>query len=146
MWIYVYDLHIVMWLKVTLARVLIGNQLYCTLKTCNYRYYTAITNSLQHTLSLLSLLCLHRLSPGNTPNTIDPSAFMFSGFCPSWLAAISPLNYVSLHNGLQQWVLLCLPHLCQGRLSQPQAVLECLPPNSNSTWLSTDSCVQSLQI
>jgi hypothetical protein len=50
--------------------------------------YSAIANSLQHALSLLSL-CLHRLAPGNTPNAVDPSPYVFHGFCPRWLASIS---------------------------------------------------------
>jgi hypothetical protein len=63
-------------------------------------------NSLQHALSLLSLRCLHRLSPGNTPNAVDSSASLFQGSGPRWLASISQLDSALLWNGLQQWGLL----------------------------------------
>jgi hypothetical protein len=49
-------------------------------------------------------------------NTTDSSAFMFSGFCPCWLAFTSQLDLALLCSVLQQWGLLRLPHLCQGWL------------------------------
>lgn len=38
--------------------------------------------------------CLHRLRSGNTANALDLWDFVFHGFCPRWLATISPLKWV----------------------------------------------------
>jgi hypothetical protein len=61
----------------------------------NYNSFTdlhTLNNSLWHALSPLSLLRLHWLLPGNAPNTIDPSAAVFLGSGPHWLAPISLLS------------------------------------------------------
>jgi hypothetical protein len=76
------------------------NRIYCTLETRKLtatvlQIYT-INPSLQHAISLLSLLCLHRLSPGNTPIAVDPSVSVFHGSSPRWLSPISQLNYALL--------------------------------------------------
>jgi hypothetical protein len=49
---------------VTIDGVWIGNWIYWTLTERNYNYSTVV-NSLQHALSLFSLLYFHRLLPGN---------------------------------------------------------------------------------
>jgi hypothetical protein len=43
-------------------------------------------SSLQHALSILTLLCLYWALPGSSS-----SASVFSGFCPPWLASLSQL-------------------------------------------------------
>jgi hypothetical protein len=63
-----------------------------------------LNSLLQHELSLLSLLYLHRLSSGNIPNAVDPSPSVFRDSSSRWLASISQQG--SLRNDLQQWGLL----------------------------------------
>jgi hypothetical protein len=93
--------------------------------------------SLQHLLSLLSLLRLH-LSSGNDFPCRSFFSFNVPWFWSSLAVTISQQDSALLHNGLQLWEPLFLPCPHQGWLSQPRADLDCLPPSSSSTWLSTE--------
>jgi hypothetical protein len=56
---------------------------------------------LRHLLSLLSLLCLHLLSPSNGLNSVDSSASEFNSFRHRWLAPISRLDLGT--QSFQKW-------------------------------------------
>jgi hypothetical protein len=62
------------------------------------QFTTACTKSSQS-----ALLCLHWLSPGNTPNAVDASASMFNGSGPCWLAAISQLTQCCYTTAYNNW-------------------------------------------
>jgi hypothetical protein len=88
---------------------------------------SAIANS--HALEFtIARLCLQWLSPGNTPNTVNPSASMRPGSCPrASISQDSPL----LRDGLR------LRHLHQERMAQPRANPDCLPTSSNPNRLDS---------
>jgi hypothetical protein len=111
------------------------------LQTVTASNYSAIAHSTfyntpEYALSLLSLLCLHRLPPGNAPNAVDHSASVFHGSCSRCLASISQ-DSALLRNGLQQWGLLRLPCLRQGRLFATAS------DESVSKLLTADSAITS---
>jgi hypothetical protein len=92
----------IMWL--TIDRVWIGNWIYCPLKiTIALLLIHTHYNLLWHTQTLLSLLCLHQLSPGSTPNAVEPLASVFHDSRPCCLAPISQLIrscYATVHNSV----------------------------------------------
>jgi hypothetical protein len=120
------------WLETELEFVisftgLLGLQLQLIIK---FSQIYMFNKSLQHALSLLIHLCLHRLSPGNTSSTTYPSVYMFHASGPRWLALISRQSRrprhcwaKALNNGASSAI---------GRLSQTLTDSDCLPSNSTS--------------
>jgi hypothetical protein len=70
-------------------------------------------------------------------HAVAPSVFLLHGSGPRWLAPITQLDSSLLRNGLQQWGLLRLPRLHQGR---PSATIS---DGSVSQLLNTDSRIST---
>jgi hypothetical protein len=66
---------------------------------------------------VFSVCCVLTSCLVTASNTVDPSASVFSAFCPLWLASISQLESALVRKISQKLGLLCLPRLEQGRPS-----------------------------
>jgi hypothetical protein len=119
-----YDIVMWQWLDTRFEPV-IGFIGHLKLGTTALSLIHALYRSLQQALSLLSLLCLHRLSPGN-----GSQCHWFLSFCVPWFWSLLAGAYLMTNS-----VLLCNSLQQRGSFHQGVTVSDsvCLPPNLTST-------------